>query len=86
MSSTNDDMACRELVELVTDYLEGALAPEDRSRFEAHLAGCRGCRAYLRQMRQTVRLAGRLTEDDLPETTRARLLHAFRSWKAASPG
>jgi anti-sigma factor RsiW len=47
-------MSCRELVELVTDYLEGALSPEDVARFEAHVAGCPGCAAYLEQMRTTI--------------------------------
>jgi anti-sigma factor RsiW len=79
-------LTCRELVELVTDYLEGALPPEDRSRFEAHLAGCRGCRTYLRQMRQTIRLAGRLTEDAVPAAAERRLLRAFRAWKSGPAG
>jgi Putative zinc-finger len=85
-SSSGTALTCRELVELITDYLEGALAPADRTRFETHLSGCRGCRTYLRQMRQTIRLAGRLSEDDLPEAMEQRLLHAFRAWKAGPPG
>jgi anti-sigma factor RsiW len=80
------ELTCKELVELITDHLEGALPPEDRSRFEAHLAGCRGCRAYLGQMRQTIRLAGRLTEDAVPAATKRRLLHAFRAWKPGPAG
>jgi predicted anti-sigma-YlaC factor YlaD len=79
-------LTCQELVELVTDYLEGALAPEDSTRFEAHLAGCRGCRAYLSQVRQTIRLTGRLTEDAVPEVTKQTLLHAFRTWKSGPVG
>jgi anti-sigma factor RsiW len=79
-------LTCQELVELVTEYLEGALPPEERSRFDTHLARCRGCRASLRQMQQTIRLAGRLTEDDLPEGTKQRLLHAFRVWKSGTAG
>jgi anti-sigma factor RsiW len=80
------ELTCQELVELVTDYLEGVLPPADRSRFEAHLAGCRGCRAYLRQVRQTIRLAGRLTDDAVPAATKQRLLDAFRAWKSGPAG
>jgi anti-sigma factor RsiW len=74
-------MTCRELVELVTGYLEGALSLEDRLRFEAHIAGCDGCTAYLRQMRQTIRVTGRLRVGDVSPEAEAALLHAFRSWK-----
>ena len=74
------EMPCRELVELVTDYLEGRLSPPDRARFETHLAACEACRTYLDQFRQTVRLLGRLPEESLsPEATSA-LLAAFRGW------
>ncbi len=55
-------IACRELVELVTDYLEGALSPEQHARFENHIAGCDGCTTYLEQMRETIRLTGTLRE------------------------
>jgi anti-sigma factor RsiW len=77
-----DDLTCRELVELVTDYLDGALAPAERRRFETHLLGCRVCPRYLDQLRTTVRLAGRLAEDDLREPARSSLLAAFRAWKS----
>ena len=76
----SDEVACRELVELVTDYLEDAIPERDRARLEAHLAGCEGCTAYLEQMRTTIRLAGRLTEQALPEQTCAALLEVFRDW------
>lgn len=76
------ELTCRELVRLVTDYLDGALSPAERARFEAHLAGCVGCRRYLEQLAITVRSIGRLGEDDLAPDTRARLLAAFRGWKA----
>jgi anti-sigma factor RsiW len=75
------ELHCRELVELVTDYLEGALPGPDRERFERHLAGCRGCDTYLAQMRHVIRATGRLREEDLPGEVRARLLQAFRDWK-----
>ncbi|HEX9891675.1 MAG TPA: zf-HC2 domain-containing protein [Actinomycetota bacterium] len=73
-------MTCRELVHVVTDYLEGALPQADRARFEAHLAGCRGCRAYLDHMRMTLRATGRLTEDEVSPRARDALLAAFREW------
>jgi anti-sigma factor RsiW len=76
-----DDLACRELVELVTAYLEGTLAADERARFEAHLAACRHCRAYLEQMRLTLKALGRLTEEDVAPDAEAALLRAFRGWK-----
>ena len=75
------DLVCREVVELVSDYLEGALAEGDRMRFEQHLAKCDGCSAYLDQMRQTVRLAGALAPEALDPVFRARLVVAFRDWR-----
>lgn len=75
-------LVCREVVELVSDYLEGALGDRDRLRFEQHLAGCDGCSAYLDQMRQTVRLAGSLTPEALDPVFRDRLVEAFRGWRS----
>jgi len=75
---------CQEMVELVTDYLEGALSWRERRRFERHIAGCDGCRAYLEQMRQTLRVLGRLDEETISPEARDALLHAFRDWKAAT--
>ncbi len=79
-------LTCQELVELVTHYLEGALAAADRQRFEAHLAACDGCTRYLAQMRETIRLTGGLREADLPAEARERLLAAFRRWSAPGEG
>ena len=73
---------CREMVELVTDYLEGALPRRERRRFERHIAGCDGCTAYLDQMRQTLRVVGSLSEETIPVDARDALLHAFRDWRA----
>lgn len=74
-------LSCQELVELVTEYDEGALTGDARRRFEEHLAACEGCERYLAQMRTTIALAGRMTWDDLaPEAERV-LLAAFREWK-----
>jgi predicted anti-sigma-YlaC factor YlaD len=74
-------LTCKELVELVTDYLEGALRRGPRRRFEAHLAGCDGCTRFLAQMRETIRLTGRLSEAQIPPEQRAVLLAAFRDWR-----
>lgn len=74
------EMPCRELVEVVTDYLENRLSPSDRTRFEAHLAQCEACRMYLEQFRQTIRALGRLPEESLSPEARTALLAAFRGW------
>jgi len=75
-------LSCQELVELVTEYLEGALPADELVRFEEHLATCKGCRNYLEQMRTMVRLVGHLEPEGLdPEAERA-LLAAFRDWKS----
>lgn len=74
------EMPCRELVELVTDYLEDRLAPIDRARFEVHLGDCEACRVYLEQLRQTIRVLGRLPEDALSPMAQVALLAAFRGW------
>lgn len=73
-------MNCRQVVELMTDYLEGALSDRDRMRFEAHLAGCSGCTEYLAQLRRTIRMAERLNADPVPPDLEAELLRAFRNW------
>ncbi len=81
MTSAVPDLTCRELVELVTDYLEARLSIEDRTRFELHLAYCGLCRTYLRQMRQVLESAGELTEETIAPEAREELLAAFRRWK-----
>jgi anti-sigma factor RsiW len=75
-------MKCREMVELMTDYLEGVLSPRDRRRFEEHIAGCDGCRAYLEQMRATRDALGQIAEEPIPEHVQEQLLEAFRDWKS----
>ena len=81
-----DDLSCKELVELVTDYLEDRLPASARARFEMHLGYCAWCRVYLTQMRETVRLAGRLSEETLPAGSKEALLNAFRGWKRERGG
>lgn len=75
-------LVCREVVELVTSYLEGALPPAERSRFEAHLAVCPHCTRYLEQMRQTIAASGHISEEDLRPEAKDALLNAFRDWKS----
>ena len=77
---TYDPLSCQELVELATDYLEDAMPSELRERFDSHIERCAGCRAYLEQMRETIRVTGELTPDSItPEAERA-LLDAFQDW------
>jgi predicted anti-sigma-YlaC factor YlaD len=78
--TTAEAMSCQELVELVTAYFERALSEDDLARFEHHLAECGTCQVYLEQMRETIRLAGRLTPDAVPPEAERELLSAFRSW------
>lgn len=75
------EMTCRELVELVTEYLEGTLPQDTRQRMEKHLSGCDGCTHYLEQMRQTIQLTGQVREDNLTAQQRDDLLRLFRDWK-----
>lgn len=77
----SEDLTCKELVELVTEYLEDSLPPRLRAQFEEHLAVCPGCTTYLEQMRQTIRAMGELTEDSLEPETLEKLLALFRNWK-----
>jgi anti-sigma factor RsiW len=74
------EMPCRELVELVTDYVEDRLSQADRVRFDAHLADCDDCVTYVEQMRETIRALGRLPEESLSDEARDVLLEAFRNW------
>ncbi|GIU95581.1 MAG: hypothetical protein KatS3mg012_2038 [Gaiellaceae bacterium] len=74
------ELECRELVELVTDYIEGRLSVEDRIRFEAHLDECPYCRTYLEQMEQTIAVLGYVPEESLSDDAREALLAAFRGW------
>jgi anti-sigma factor RsiW len=79
-------ITCRELTELITDYLEGRLGLGDRLRFQLHLGLCRHCRAYLRQMRATVSALGRLPGEGPPPEVEAELLRRFRGWKQQRQG
>jgi anti-sigma factor RsiW len=74
-------MTCQELVELVTEYLEGTLTVELRARFEKHLAVCPGCVDYLDQVRRTIAATGHLSEESLEPAARDQLMALFDNWK-----
>jgi len=76
------EMSCKEIVELVTEYLEGSLPAHEVRRFEAHLESCEGCVTYLDQMRTSIALSGRLTAESLDQRARAALIETFRNWKS----
>jgi anti-sigma factor RsiW len=80
MSPAVEPISCQEIVELVTDYLEGALAPDVRARFEHHLTLCEGCVRYVEQIRMTVEAVGRIGEHDVPPETREVLVAVFREF------
>ena len=73
-------LTCREVIDLLTDYVEDALPEQERRRVEAHLASCDGCTTYLEQVSETIRLTGMLSEEQIPDVERERLLDAFRDW------
>jgi anti-sigma factor RsiW len=83
--STTPSLTCKQLVELVSDYIEGALSPGLRDAFEQHIAGCDGCDRYVAQMRLTIAMLGKLTEDSIEPGARDRLLDVFRDWKGQQP-
>jgi anti-sigma factor RsiW len=74
-------ISCQEVVELVSDYVEQALPPDDAAVLEQHLNFCDGCVWYVDQVRTTINVVGELRAEDLPEETKAKLLVAFRDWK-----
>jgi anti-sigma factor RsiW len=78
-----DEMTCRELVELVTDYLERRLPELERMLFEAHIAECSPCDEYVAQMRRTIDLLGELPAETVDPAREAELLAAFRGWRRA---
>jgi anti-sigma factor RsiW len=80
VGATQEPLTCKQLVELVTDYFDDALAPAERDRFDAHLQVCPGCETYLEQMRITMRLVRSSDElEDRPEV--AHLLEMFRDYR-----
>ena len=83
-SMTTADLTCKEMVELVTDYLEGALTPAMRVRFDQHLTFCDPCIVYIDQIRQTIAAVGKLREESIPESALDTLREHFRHWRAAT--
>jgi predicted anti-sigma-YlaC factor YlaD len=81
MSEPAEHITCQEVVELVNDYLEGELHPDEVALFEQHLNFCDGCVVYVDQLRITVATLGAVAEEDVPPETRERLMSAFRDWK-----
>lgn len=77
-------LTCQQVVELVTDYLEGALSAADRRRFEDHLSGCDHCTEFLQQFRTTIAVAGRLATEDLSPEMQQQFTTLFRRWKLES--
>jgi anti-sigma factor RsiW len=84
--SESDEIVCRELVELVTPYLEDVLPPDERALVDAHLASCDGCEAYVQQMRLTIRAVGHVSEDAITSKTREDVLAIFRNWRDRETG
>jgi anti-sigma factor RsiW len=80
------ELTCREVVELISDYLDGALPPKERLRLEQHLDDCPHCVIYLEQVRQTVRALGRVSDEELDAAVRNDLIRAFREWPRAGTG
>jgi anti-sigma factor RsiW len=81
LSLRHRDIVCQQAVELVTDYLEGALTRRDRRRFEAHLRACPNCTAYVEQIRITIQLAGAIDTEDFSPKTREELRNLYRHWR-----
>jgi anti-sigma factor RsiW len=80
--STHEEMTRRELVEVVTDYLDDTLPKHDRARLEEHLEECPYCVEYIEQMRQTIEALGELSEESIAPETREELVEAFRGWRS----
>jgi anti-sigma factor RsiW len=77
------ELRCRAAVELMTDYLEGALSRRERARFEGHLAECSACLAYLDQMKATIATLGRLRASTLPGPVLDELVALARQFSSA---
>jgi anti-sigma factor RsiW len=78
-------VTCQEFVELVTEYLDGALAPAEQVRFAAHIDHCDGCNEYLAQFRETIAVVGHLPPESIPPEAEAKLLEVFRDWQRGAP-
>ena len=81
----SDEIVCQQLVELVTDYFDENLSSRERELLEEHLKGCSGCRNYIEQMRETIRLTHTVRRDDVPVGIRNQLLDIFKQWRGSQP-
>jgi anti-sigma factor RsiW len=82
MNRRQDKMlTCQEMVELVTDYLEGLMDGGTRARFEAHVAECDACTLYIEQMRMTIVALGHIPAESISPEAEEELLAAFRNWR-----
>jgi len=81
MADSAEHISCQEVVELVGDYLERSLPPDETTLFEQHLNFCDGCDWYVEQLRRTVETVGEIREEDVPPEAKERLLSAFRDWR-----
>jgi anti-sigma factor (TIGR02949 family) len=78
----NDEFSCQEMIEVVTNYLDDALPPDEQQRFERHLSYCAGCNTYVDQIRETIRQTGMVPrEESLPPALREEIVDQFRAWK-----
>ena len=84
MQTDSKELTCKELVEIVTDYFEGALSSVDAERFDQHIAKCDWCKIYLEQMQATIRTLGSLPEEIINPRAKEELLEAFRGWKKST--
>ena len=81
LSLRRKDIVCQQAVEMITDYLEGALSRRDRRRLDAHLRACPNCSAYLEQIQLTIKLTGTVEADDLSAEAQAELTELYRRWR-----
>lgn len=81
MADSAEHITCQEVVELVNDYLERSLPPDETTLFEQHLNFCDGCDWYVEQLKRTVETVGEIREEDVPAEAKERLLGAFRDWR-----
>ena len=82
LSLRRRDIVCQQAVELVTDYLDGALSRRDRRRFESHLRACPNCSAYLEQIKITIELTGSIQPEDLTPQARTDIVELYRRWRS----
>jgi anti-sigma factor RsiW len=86
MRTPTTPLSCRELVELVNDYVEGVLPESERARFDGHVGCCDWCVAYVVQFRETIAVAGQVDPGSIAPDVEAHMLSAFRDWKSGRPG